>query len=147
MDDKALACSTSSAPRWNRGGGGGGQAAGAPLPEDVRREILELGFPDDGYNYLIHLREIKNAGGGSAFYHNPKFRVEHIPRDVKVQFLFVFYSIIIIIILFKVFFFFFFFFFFNFELLCCEKLKSQKLVLLLLLLLFYFIHRIECRAR
>ena len=103
VDDKALACSPSSAPRWNRGGGGGGQAAGAPLPEDVRREILELGFPDDGYNYLIHLREIKNAGGGSAFYHNPKFRVEHIPRDVKVQFLFVFYSIIMIIILFKFF--------------------------------------------
>ncbi|KAL5780608.1 hypothetical protein ACOSQ2_011345 [Xanthoceras sorbifolium] len=53
------------------------------LPEDVRREILELGFPDDGYNYLAHLREIKNTGGGSAFYHNPKFRLDQLPRDVK----------------------------------------------------------------
>lgn len=54
-----------------------------PLPEEVRKEILELGFPDDGYNYLMHLREIKNAGGGSAFHHNPKFTLQHLPRDVK----------------------------------------------------------------
>ncbi|GMI98702.1 hypothetical protein like AT3G49990 [Hibiscus trionum] len=53
------------------------------LPENVRKEILELGFPDDGYNYLIHLREIRNAGGGSAFYRNPKFNPEQLPRDVK----------------------------------------------------------------
>ncbi|KAI4323832.1 hypothetical protein L6164_023408 [Bauhinia variegata] len=54
-----------------------------PLPEHVRKEILELGFPDDGYNYLIHVREIKNTGGGSAFYENPKFRADNLPRDVK----------------------------------------------------------------
>ncbi|KAK3009373.1 hypothetical protein RJ639_013790, partial [Escallonia herrerae] len=54
-----------------------------PLPDRVRREILELGFPDDGYNYLAHLREIKNTGGGSAFYENPKARLYQIPRDVK----------------------------------------------------------------
>lgn len=69
------------------GGGGfsGASAAdSAPLPEHVRREILELGFPDDGYNYLIHLREIKNTGGGSAFFHNPKARLDQLPRDVKV---------------------------------------------------------------
>ncbi|GKU90045.1 hypothetical protein SLEP1_g4092 [Rubroshorea leprosula] len=53
------------------------------LPEQVRREILELGFPDDGYNYLLHLREIKNTGGGSVFYHNPKFKLDQLPRDVK----------------------------------------------------------------
>ena len=58
--------------------------SGGPLPEDVRREILELGFPDDGYNYLNHLREIKNSGAGAAFYHNPKFKLQHLPRDVKV---------------------------------------------------------------
>jgi len=46
------------------------------LPEHVRKEILELGFPDDGYNYLLHLRKIKNAGGGSAFYDNPKARLD-----------------------------------------------------------------------
>ncbi|KAK7294942.1 hypothetical protein RJT34_17841 [Clitoria ternatea] len=56
---------------------------GGPLPEDVRREILELGFPDDGYNYLTHLREIKNTGAGSAFFHNPKFKLQHLPRDIK----------------------------------------------------------------
>ena len=54
------------------------------LPENVRRDILELGFPDDGYNYLIHLREIRNTGGGSAFYHNPKFKPDELPHDVKV---------------------------------------------------------------
>ncbi|XVF78575.1 hypothetical protein PTKIN_Ptkin14bG0145300 [Pterospermum kingtungense] len=53
------------------------------LPENVRKEILELGFPDDGYNYLIHLREIRNTGGGSAFYHNPKFKPDQLPHDVK----------------------------------------------------------------
>lgn len=54
------------------------------LPEDVRKEILELGFPDDGYNYLLHLREIRNTGGGSAFYQNPKARLDLVPKDVKV---------------------------------------------------------------
>ncbi|KAK7860318.1 protein ltv1 like protein [Quercus suber] len=54
-----------------------------PLPESVRKEILELGFPDDGYNYLKHLREIKNTGGGSAYYQNPKAKLEELPRDVK----------------------------------------------------------------
>lgn len=57
--------------------------AGSYLSEDVRKEILELGFPDDGYNYLDHLREIKIAGGGSSFFHNPKFKLQHLPRDVK----------------------------------------------------------------
>lgn len=63
-----------------------------PLPENVRKEILELGFPDDGYNYLKHLREIKNTGGGSAYYQNPKAKLEELPRDVKVGLGFVFLS-------------------------------------------------------
>lgn len=66
------------------GWSGNSSAAAEPLPEHVRREILELGFPDDGYNYLLHLREIKNTGGGFAFYHNPKFRADLVPHDVKV---------------------------------------------------------------
>ncbi|MCE3214751.1 hypothetical protein HAX54_053222 [Datura stramonium] len=53
------------------------------LPDDVRKEILELGFPDDGYNYLHHLREIKNTGAGSAYYENPKAKFNELPRDVK----------------------------------------------------------------
>ena len=69
----------------NRGFGNSSRPAAHPLPEHVRKEILELGFPDDGYNYLAHLREIKNSGGGSAFYHNPKTRLDQLPRDVKVD--------------------------------------------------------------
>uniref|UniRef100_A0A0D9X1W7 Uncharacterized protein n=1 Tax=Leersia perrieri TaxID=77586 RepID=A0A0D9X1W7_9ORYZ len=47
-----------------------GGAAG-PLPEHVRREIVELGLPDDEYDYLPHLREIRPSvssigGGGSS---------------------------------------------------------------------------------
>ncbi|XP_050212385.1 uncharacterized protein LOC126663498 [Mercurialis annua] len=53
------------------------------LPEDVRKENLELGFPDDGYNYLFHLREIKNTGGGSFYYQNPKANFDLIPHDIK----------------------------------------------------------------
>ncbi|XAR61690.1 hypothetical protein NMG60_11016182 [Bertholletia excelsa] len=59
------------------------QSAGVALPDHIRREILELGFPDDGYNYLLHLREIKNSGGGSAYYHNTKARLDQLPLDVK----------------------------------------------------------------
>lgn len=59
--------------------------ATAALPDHVRREILELGFPDDGYNYLAHMREIKNTGGGSAYFNNPKAADVHLlPQDVKV---------------------------------------------------------------
>lgn len=54
------------------------------LPDHVRRKILELGFPDDGYNYLSHLRDIKNTGGGSTYFNNPKADVHQLPRDVKV---------------------------------------------------------------
>ncbi|KAI7743670.1 hypothetical protein M8C21_004118 [Ambrosia artemisiifolia] len=56
---------------------------GSSLPDDVRREIVELGFPDDGYNYLAHLREIKVTGGGSSYFQNPKARLDQLPRDVK----------------------------------------------------------------
>ncbi|XP_059636374.1 uncharacterized protein LOC132278570 [Cornus florida] len=60
-----------------------GNSQRAPLPDHVRREILELGFPDDGYNYLTHLREIKNTGGGSAYYHNSKANLDQLSQDVK----------------------------------------------------------------
>lgn len=59
--------------------GGGYGATG--LPDHVRREILELGFPDDGYNYLAHVREIT----GGSYFENPKATDVHVlPRDVKV---------------------------------------------------------------
>lgn len=72
---------------WISGGGGGGGGHGESrgvLPAHVRRDIIELGFPDDGYNYLLHLREIKNAGGGSTYYHNSKAKLDQLPLDVKV---------------------------------------------------------------
>ncbi|XP_072996602.1 uncharacterized protein [Typha latifolia] len=53
------------------------------LPENVRRDILELGLPDDGYNYLVHLREINGAGGGSAYFDNPRAKLDRVPLDVK----------------------------------------------------------------
>ncbi|CAI9116860.1 OLC1v1018130C1 [Oldenlandia corymbosa var. corymbosa] len=56
---------------------------GSLLPDHIRKEILELGFPDDGYNYLLHLREIKNSGAGSFYYENPKAKFEPLPPDVK----------------------------------------------------------------
>lgn len=61
----------------------GSQAQKKPLPDHIRKEILELGFPDDGYNYLTHLREIKNTGGGSNYYQNPKAQFEPIQHDIK----------------------------------------------------------------
>ena len=44
----------------------GGQEA-APvlqLPEEKRREIVALGFPDDGYDYLKHLKEGRDETQG-----------------------------------------------------------------------------------
>ncbi|KAL0351802.1 UNVERIFIED_CONTAM: protein LTV1 [Sesamum calycinum] len=71
----------------NANGGVGGvfsnRGQTTALPDHIRKEILELGFPDDGYNYLTHLREIKNTGGGSAYYDNPKANFDQLPRDVK----------------------------------------------------------------
>ncbi|XP_021754951.1 protein LTV1 homolog [Chenopodium quinoa] len=64
-------------------GGYQGFRSSGTLPDHVRREILELGFPDDGYNYLNHLREIRNTGGGSAYYENPKAELHQLPNDVK----------------------------------------------------------------
>ncbi|TKY68194.1 LTV1-like isoform X1 [Spatholobus suberectus] len=54
-----------------------------PPPSTTPFTKTELGFPDDGYNYLNHLREIKNAGAGSAFFHNAKFKLHRLPPDVK----------------------------------------------------------------
>lgn len=55
-----------------------------PLPDHIRRQILELGLPDDGYNYLLHMREIRASGGGSSFVPNSKASLSSLPADVKV---------------------------------------------------------------
>uniref|UniRef100_A0ACD5WU11 Uncharacterized protein n=1 Tax=Avena sativa TaxID=4498 RepID=A0ACD5WU11_AVESA len=54
-------------------------SAGGALPEHVRREILELGLPDDGYNYLTHIRDFRpsfssTGGGGSSAAFIPRRR-------------------------------------------------------------------------
>ncbi|XP_020586499.1 uncharacterized protein LOC110028832 [Phalaenopsis equestris] len=58
-------------------------AASNLLSDKVRQEILELGLPDDGYNYLQHLREIGNASAGAAYYQNNNARLDLVPIDVK----------------------------------------------------------------
>ncbi|KAL6650019.1 hypothetical protein ACP70R_014243 [Stipagrostis hirtigluma subsp. patula] len=57
-------------------------SASGPLPEHVRREILELGLPDDGYNYLSHLRELRPTAAAS-FVPSSTARPEPLPLDVK----------------------------------------------------------------
>ncbi|TVU46865.1 hypothetical protein EJB05_06437 [Eragrostis curvula] len=57
-------------------------SASGPLPESVRREILELGLPDDGYNYLSHLRELRPSAA-SSFVPSSTARPEPLPLDVK----------------------------------------------------------------
>lgn len=69
---------------YSFGGFGARKSESTVLPDHIRKEILELGFPDDGYNYLGHLREIKNTGGGSTYFHNPKADFHTLPQDVKV---------------------------------------------------------------
>ena len=61
-------------------------SASGSLPEHVRREILELGLPDDGYNYLSHLRELhpSAAAAASSFVPSSTSRPEPLPLDVKV---------------------------------------------------------------
>lgn len=52
------------------------------ISEHVRRELVELGFPDDGYNYLQHLREVGPSGRTGSFVPNNHFRLDLRP-DVK----------------------------------------------------------------
>ncbi|MQM16719.1 hypothetical protein Taro_049679 [Colocasia esculenta] len=68
-------------PAW--GGPRAARPCASPLPDHVRKDILELGLPDDGYNYLVHLREIRKAGGGSNYYENSKARLDKLPLDVR----------------------------------------------------------------
>ncbi|XP_062188353.1 uncharacterized protein LOC133891637 [Phragmites australis] len=63
---------------------------GGALPDHVRREILELGLPDDGYDYLAHLRELRpslssTGGGGASAVFLPSRRPARssLPVDVK----------------------------------------------------------------
>jgi len=65
----------------------------SPLPETVRREILELGLPDHGYDYTKHLRVIGQPGTGASSaqtYSLGAFIPAPAPRsaapDVKVRF-------------------------------------------------------------
>jgi hypothetical protein len=50
----------------------------------ARQELIELGFPDDGYNYLQHLREIGPPGRIGSFVPNNSLRLDLLRPDVKV---------------------------------------------------------------
>ncbi|KAF0911989.1 hypothetical protein E2562_012800 [Oryza meyeriana var. granulata] len=57
-------------------------SSSGPLPDHILREILELGLPDDGYNYLYHLRELRpSAAASSSFV--PNQAAPPLPLDVK----------------------------------------------------------------
>jgi len=43
--------------------GGGGGGSGGRLLDARRLELLSLGFPDDGYDYLKHMRVVGGGGG------------------------------------------------------------------------------------
>jgi protein LTV1 len=72
-------------------GAGPSSPAGGSLPDHARREILELGLPDDGYDYLAHLRELRPSlsctGGGSSAVFLPSRHPARSgpPPDVKVR--------------------------------------------------------------
>ena len=65
-------------------------SANGALPEHVRREILDLGLPDDGYNYLAHIREFQpsyssTVGGGSSAAFIPRRRPARSPLPLSVK--------------------------------------------------------------
>jgi protein LTV1 len=43
-----------------------GEEAGAPLSEQRRRELLELGFPDDDYDYFKHCKVLNSQPAAAA---------------------------------------------------------------------------------
>ncbi|KAF9613427.1 hypothetical protein IFM89_008257 [Coptis chinensis] len=51
---------------------------GSSSSSRIRKEILELGFPDDGC-------EIKNSGGDSAYYENSKAKLDQLSLRVNVS--------------------------------------------------------------
>lgn len=55
-----------------------------PLPDHVRQELVELGFPDDGYDYMQHMRKIGVSGVGGSFVPAARPKPERLRADVKV---------------------------------------------------------------
>ncbi|KAJ7541514.1 hypothetical protein O6H91_10G063700 [Diphasiastrum complanatum] len=53
------------------------------LPERLRQELLELGFADDGYNYMQHLRTVGKSGGSSQFVPTTRRQFDPVRPDVK----------------------------------------------------------------
>lgn len=56
-----------------------------PLPDHVRQELIELGFPDDGYDYMQHMRKIGVSGVGGSFVPAARPKPERLRADVKVN--------------------------------------------------------------
>ncbi|KAM3364476.1 hypothetical protein ACQJBY_014683 [Aegilops geniculata] len=89
-DDDDCYCAFPSAAAGYDGAEPSSSPSGAALPDHVRRAILELGLPDDGYNYLAHIREIRpsyssTGGGGSSAVFLPIRRAARcgLPLSVK----------------------------------------------------------------
>ena len=70
-----------------KGASHGGQQENT-LPHERRMEILALGFPDDGYDYLQHLKAIGGAdgdsnAGGNVFIASSRPRVREVEHDER----------------------------------------------------------------
>ncbi|KAI5055163.1 hypothetical protein GOP47_0030308 [Adiantum capillus-veneris] len=61
---------------------GPGRGAGR-ISEDLRQEMLELGFPDDGYNYLQHVRDVGPSGRIGSFVPSNRVRLDTLRPDIK----------------------------------------------------------------
>mmetsp|Transcript_13316 Transcript_13316/g.43850 ORF Transcript_13316/g.43850 Transcript_13316/m.43850 type:complete len:572 (+) Transcript_13316:3-1718(+) len=70
------------AAKTGGGGGGGAGGASAPLAAQKRREILELGLADDGYDYTKHLR-MPDAKGGAGVRKVLAPVAPRAPKDVR----------------------------------------------------------------
>eukprot|EP00897_Mesotaenium_endlicherianum_P005138 jgi/Mesen1/4652/ME000241S03687 len=71
-------------PPYGAGGFAWGEQPRAPLSEEVRMEIVEMGFPDDGYDYTQHLRAIGGNKSLGAFLETEPEERRRLKADVKV---------------------------------------------------------------
>lgn len=60
-----------------------GKGRGRRDSSEQRLELLELGFPDDGYDYLQHLREVGTSGRIGSFVPTNHVRLDPLRADVK----------------------------------------------------------------
>lgn len=83
-DVKSVRSSRSIVSRSTRRSVSSRAAHKGPLPEHIRLELVELGFPDDGYDYMQHMRKIGVSGVGGSFVPAARPKPEKLRADVKV---------------------------------------------------------------